>query len=54
MLNGHLDMYQAKVFDAKRKLIESNQIVSASAIKRIFLGNDERLFLIFSKINIYV
>lgn len=41
-LNGYLDTYQAKVFEAKRKLIESNQIVSSSAIKDILFGNDQR------------
>jgi len=40
--NGYPDTYQAKVFEAKRKLIESNQMVSATAIKDIVLGNNHR------------
>lgn len=41
-LNACLETYQAKVFEAKRKLIESNQMVSASAIKDILVGTDQR------------
>ena len=41
-LNSYLDTYQARVLEAKRKLIESTQIVSASAIKDILMGNDQR------------
>lgn len=41
-LNNYLDTYQAKVLEAKRKLIESNQMVSATAIKDILVGNDQR------------
>lgn len=53
-LNEYLDTYQSKVFDAKRKLIESNKLVSASAIKDILLGNEHRnkmLIKIFEEYN---
>lgn len=36
-LNNYLDTYQAKVFEAKRKLVEENQLVTASAIKDIWV-----------------
>lgn len=41
-LNAYLDTLQAKVYEAKRKMIESNQIVMASSIKDHLLGNDQR------------
>jgi len=41
-LNRYLDTYQAKVLEAKHKLIESNQMISATAIKDILMGNDQR------------
>jgi site-specific recombinase XerD len=53
-LNEYLDTYQSKVFDAKRKLIESNNILSSSAIKDILLGNEHRnkkLIKIFEEYN---
>jgi len=40
-LNGYLDTYQAKVLEAKHRLIDSNQMVSV-AIKDILMGNDQR------------
>jgi site-specific recombinase XerD len=53
-LNNYLETYQAKVYEAKRKLIESNQIITASAIKDILVGNDQRnkmLIKIFENYN---
>ena len=41
-LNNYLDTHQAKVFEAKRKLVESNQMVTAAAIKEIVMGVDQR------------
>ena len=41
-LNSYLDTYQAKVFEAKRKLVEENQMVTASAIKDMLTGVDQR------------
>src|SRR5687768_12668355 len=41
-LNSYLDTYQAKVYDAKRKLIEANQMITSTAIKDILVGNDQR------------
>jgi len=41
-LNSYLETYQAKVFEAKRKLIESDQLVTASAIKDVLMGVDQR------------
>ena len=41
-LNSYLDTYQAKVFEAKRKLVEENQMVTASAIKDTLTGVDQR------------
>src|SRR5687767_13773837 len=42
VLNIYLDAYQNKVYDAKRKLVESEKMITASAIKEILLGNDQR------------
>jgi len=41
-LNKYLDTYQARVFEAKRKLVESGLMVSASTIKDILTGVDQR------------
>jgi site-specific recombinase XerD len=41
-LNAYLDTFQTKVLEVKRKLIESNQLVSAATIKDILMGNDLR------------
>lgn len=41
-LNSYLDTYQAKVFEAKRKLVEGNQMVTAAAIKDMLMGVDLR------------
>jgi len=41
-LNNYLDTYQAKVFEAKRRLVEGNQMVTAAAIKDILMGVDQR------------
>ena len=41
-LNNYLDTYQAKVFEAKRKLVEGNQMVTAAAIKEMVIGVDQR------------
>jgi site-specific recombinase XerD len=53
-LNAYLDTLQAKVYEAKRKMIESNQIVMSSSIKDHLLGNDQRnkmLIKIFENYN---
>ena len=53
-LNAYLDTLQAKVYEAKRKMIESNQIVTASSIKDHLLGKDQRnkmLIKIFENYN---
>jgi hypothetical protein len=42
VLNTYLDAYQNKVYDAKRKLVESEKLITASSIKEILLGNDQR------------
>src|SRR4051812_7875184 len=36
--NAYLDTLQQKVFEAKRKLIETDQVISAEAIKNLLLG----------------
>ena len=41
-LNAYLDTLQAKTYEAKRQLIEANQMVSASLIKDSLLGNNQR------------
>jgi len=41
-LNNYLDTYLARVLEAKRKLVENNQMVAASAIKDILMGVDQR------------
>ncbi len=41
-LNTYLDTYQARVFEAKRKLVEGNEMVTASAIKDMLMGVDQR------------
>lgn len=41
-LNAYLDTLQAKAYEAKRHLIEANEIVTALAIKEILLGNSHR------------
>jgi len=41
-LNNYLNTYQARVFEAKRKLVENSQMVNASAIKDILMGVDQR------------
>ena len=41
-LNNYLDTYQARIFEAKRKLVEGNKIVTATAIKDILMGVDQR------------
>ncbi len=53
-LNAYLDTLQAKAYEAKRKLIESNQIITAAAIKDQLLGTDQRnksLIKIFENYN---
>ena len=53
-LNHYLDTYQNQVFEAKRKLIDSNQIITASAIKDLLLGVEQRdkmLITIFKDFN---
>jgi site-specific recombinase XerD len=53
-LNAYLDTLQAKVYEAKRKMIESNQIITASSIKDHLLGTDQRnkmLIKIFENYN---
>lgn len=41
-LNNYLDTYQARVFEAKRRLFEDHQLVTATAIKDILRGVDQR------------
>ena len=41
-LNAYLDTLQAKAYEAKRQLIESNQMITAAAIKDQLLGTDQR------------
>ncbi|MCR6720969.1 MAG: Arm DNA-binding domain-containing protein [Chitinophagaceae bacterium] len=41
-LNSYLDTYQARVFEAKRKLVEDHQLVTATAIKDVLMGADQR------------
>ena len=41
-LNAYLDTLQAKAYEAKRHLIEANEMVTAFAIKEILLGNSHR------------
>src|SRR5690349_18238119 len=41
-LNTYLDTLQAKVYEAKRKMIESNQMITASSIKDHLFGSDQR------------
>lgn len=53
-LNAYLDTLQAKVYEAKRKMIESNQLITASSIKDHLLGTDQRnkmLIKIFENYN---
>jgi site-specific recombinase XerD len=41
-LNAYLDSYQAKVYEAKRKLVDGGYLITASAIKDVLMGNDQR------------
>lgn len=41
-LNTYLNTYQARVFEAKRQLVEGNEMVTASAIKDLLMGVDQR------------
>lgn len=53
-LNAYLDTLQAKAYEAKRQLIESNQMVTAASIKDQLLGTDQRnklLIKIFENYN---
>ena len=53
-LNAYLDSYQSKVYEAKRRLVEGGQLITASAIKDILIGNDQRgklLIKIFEEYN---
>lgn len=53
-LNAYLDTLQAKAYEAKRKLIESNQMITATAIKDQLFGTDQRnksLIKIFENYN---
>lgn len=53
-LNAYLDTLQAKAYEAKRQLIESNQMISAATIKDQLLGTDQRnktLIKIFENYN---
>jgi site-specific recombinase XerD len=53
-LNAYLDTLQAKVYEAKRKMIESNQLITASSIKDYLLGTNQRnkmLIKIFENYN---
>ena len=53
-LNAYLDTLQAKAYEAKRRLIESNQMITAAALKDQLLGTDQRnksLIKIFENYN---
>lgn len=53
-LNAYLDTLQAKAYEAKRGLIETGQVVTATAIKDHLLGTDQRnkmLIQIFERYN---
>ena len=53
-LNTYLDTLQAKVYEAKRIMIEANQLITASSIKDHLLGSDQRnkmLIKIFENYN---
>ncbi|MEP7080913.1 MAG: site-specific integrase [Ginsengibacter sp.] len=41
-LNAFLDTLQAKVYEAKRHLIESNKIITPLSLKDLLFGNDKR------------
>jgi hypothetical protein len=41
-LNAYLDTLQAKVFEAKHRLIESGKLVTAEAIKNMVQGKDDK------------
>ena len=41
-LNNYLETYQARVFEAKRKPVDGKQMVTASAIKDMLMGIDQR------------
>lgn len=53
-LNAYLDTLQAKAYEAKHQLIESNQLITAAGIKDRLLGTDHRnkmLIKIFESYN---
>lgn len=53
-LNVYLDTLQTKAYEAKRRLIDCNQIITAAAIKNEMLGNKQRdkmLVKIFQEYN---
>lgn len=41
-LNNYLETFEIKVYEAKRKLVESSKVITASLIKDMLLGNDQR------------
>lgn len=41
MINSHLDCLQAKAYSIKRELEEKNKVVTAKAVRNLFLGIDE-------------
>lgn len=41
-LNAYLESYQSKVYEAKRKLVDGGHLITASAIKDMLLGNNQR------------
>lgn len=41
-LNAYLDTLQSKVYDIHRKLVETNQYITAEAIKNVLTGVTER------------
>ena len=41
-LNSYLNTLQAKVFEAKHRLIESGKLVTSEAIKRFIQGTEEK------------
>lgn len=56
-LNAYLDTLQAKAYEAKRRLIESNQMITAAALKDQLLCTNQRnksLIKIFENYNDHV
>lgn len=46
LLNAYLDTLQTKVYEAKRQLIEKNEIISAEGIRNTLKGKTEQAKMI--------